>query len=454
VWAIGDNQYGDLGNNSTTPSTTPVQAAGLTGITIKAVAAGYYHTLAAKTDGTLWSWGYNFYSQLGNGATANRSAPAQVGTSAGWGKVFPSSYQTLATTSDGSLWAWGFANNGSLGYAWRNQFVPDLVLPALSPAQTITFPAVGNIPVGNTVTLAATGSSGLPASYIVSGPASLNGSALTVAGPGPITVIAYQPGDSYWQSSDIAFQNVNLLPAGITGVSATRLTTNSITLNATINPNGSVTTAKFQSGLTNAYGTDTPITLTPNNGVTGQTVSAVITGLIPGNTYHFRVTATSPGGTTTTADFTFNSVSIAYANWAAASGISGPNSGPAADFDGDGAPNLLEWGFGTNPAGADAGPLAVNGTTITAYGGPITITVPDGAGGVNHLAAFGRQKNYLSLGLTYTVQFTTDFSTWTTVTATPAVLADDGQIQIVTVPFPAQIDDGPAVFFRVGVSSP
>ena len=54
------------------------------------MAAGYHHTLALKTDGTLWTWGYNIYSQLGNASTVNRSAPAQVGTSTGWENVFPS----------------------------------------------------------------------------------------------------------------------------------------------------------------------------------------------------------------------------------------------------------------------------------------------------------------------------------------------------------------------------
>jgi len=369
LWAWGNNTNGRLGDGTSTQRTSPVQIG--TDNAWRSIAASS-HTVATKSDGSLWSWGSDSNGQLGDGNmdSGNHSTPTRVGTSNGWASValLANSNNSLAVTSDGTLWGFGFATSGQIGFAWRNQLVPDVTLPALSPAQTITFPTIGNVPVGNTVTLAATSSSGLPASYIVSGPATLNGSQLSVTGPGPITVIAYQPGDSYWQSSDIAFQNVNLLPPTITGVLASGLTTNSIILNATVNPNGSVTSAKFQSGLTNAYGTDTPITLTPNNGVTGQTVSAVIAGLIPGNTYHFRVSATSPGGTTTTVDLTFNSVSPAYANWAAANGISGPNSGPAADFDGDGLPNLLEWGFGTNPASNGTGPLAVNGSTITAYG--------------------------------------------------------------------------------------
>ena len=61
--------------------------------------------------------------------------------------------------------------------------------------------------------------------FIVSGPATLNGDQLTVTGPGPIAVIAYQPGDNYWQSSDLAVQTVNIPLASVTGLSATALTT-------------------------------------------------------------------------------------------------------------------------------------------------------------------------------------------------------------------------------------
>ena len=45
---------------------------------------GFAHTEAIKTDGTLWSWGWNSSGQLGLGDTTNRSSPVQVGSSTTW----------------------------------------------------------------------------------------------------------------------------------------------------------------------------------------------------------------------------------------------------------------------------------------------------------------------------------------------------------------------------------
>ena len=143
-----------------------------------------------------------------------------------------------------------------------------------------------------------------------------------------------------------------------------------------------------------------------------------------------------------------------YENWAASNGLSGSNSGAAKDFDGDGMTNFLEWAFGTNPKVSSPGSLSVNGATIVRRGSPTTLAVNDGLGGVNRVAAFGRRKDFATAGLTYTAQFSGDLATWTNTASQPTVIADDGEIEVVTVPYPSLIDGKAGGFFRVVVSAP
>ena len=70
--------------------------------------------------------------------------------------------------------------------------------------------------------------------------------------------------------------------------SDTGLTVGGITLNGTVNPNGFVTTAAFEYGVTQAYGSSISVTLGSSNGTTAQNVSAELTGLSPGVDYYYR----------------------------------------------------------------------------------------------------------------------------------------------------------------------
>ena len=129
VWAWGNNGSGQLGNGSYNDSNTPVQVSGLTGVV--AIAAGYYHSLALKSDGSVWAWGYNSYYQLGDGTYTTRYTPVQVkgpggtGTLGGVVAIAAGTYHSLALKSDGSVWAWGYNSSGQLGNGTTNySFTP------------------------------------------------------------------------------------------------------------------------------------------------------------------------------------------------------------------------------------------------------------------------------------------------------------------------------------------
>jgi len=72
---------------------------------VKAVAAGKFHTLAVKSDGTVWAWGDNTYGQLGNNTSSNRDLPIKIMDSAIAVAAGPS--HSVAIKSDGTVWAWG-----------------------------------------------------------------------------------------------------------------------------------------------------------------------------------------------------------------------------------------------------------------------------------------------------------------------------------------------------------
>jgi alpha-tubulin suppressor-like RCC1 family protein len=117
LWTWGGNFFGGLGTNDTTDRLTPVTTfAG--GTNWKQVSSGQAHTAAIKTDGTLWTWGYNgsFTRRLGTNDTTDRLTP--VTTFAGgtnWKQVSTSFFHTAAIKEDGTLWTWGYNGTGQLG---------------------------------------------------------------------------------------------------------------------------------------------------------------------------------------------------------------------------------------------------------------------------------------------------------------------------------------------------
>jgi alpha-tubulin suppressor-like RCC1 family protein len=114
VWAWGSNNFGQLGNNGpTTLSTVPVQVTGLSGVAV--LSAGGNHSMALKSDGTLWAWGFNNVGQLGDGTNIQRLAPVQVSGLSGVMSISAGEDHSLALQNNGTVWAWGQGGHGQLG---------------------------------------------------------------------------------------------------------------------------------------------------------------------------------------------------------------------------------------------------------------------------------------------------------------------------------------------------
>ncbi|MCL2680059.1 MAG: hypothetical protein FWF11_01075 [Coriobacteriia bacterium] len=136
LWSWGHNDHGRTGLGTTTGNQlTPAQVG--TATNWAAVSAGWIHSLAIKSDGTLWAWGG--YSATGLGTdTGIQTTPAQVGTATDWTQVAAGQAHSLAIRSDGSLWGWGHNYNGQLGLDdTDDRLVPTLITGLLPPEPEI-----------------------------------------------------------------------------------------------------------------------------------------------------------------------------------------------------------------------------------------------------------------------------------------------------------------------------
>lgn len=108
-----DTCIGSDGLNTTKCSKTFVQVQGLTNV--KAISAGFYYSLAVKSDGTIWSWGDNKYGRLGDGTTTYRATPVQITGLANVTSIATSFATSFALKEDGTVMGWGSNSNGEVG---------------------------------------------------------------------------------------------------------------------------------------------------------------------------------------------------------------------------------------------------------------------------------------------------------------------------------------------------
>src|SRR5450759_2324717 len=151
AWAWGDNGFGQLGNGTTTNSSTPIAVSLPGGTTVTAIGGGGYHSLALTPSGQMLAWGSNFNGQLGNGTTADSSIPVAVSLPSGTTvtAIAGGGQHSLALTSAGQVLAWGYNSDGELGNGTTGT----------SGCFCITTPVAVSLPSGTTVTAIAGGGS-------------------------------------------------------------------------------------------------------------------------------------------------------------------------------------------------------------------------------------------------------------------------------------------------------
>jgi hypothetical protein len=128
VWTWGFNIEGQLGDGTTVSKNVPTRIT-LTDIAKWPITMFSGHNFVLKNDGTLWSWGYNYYGQLGDGTTVDKYVPAKMGTEIDWRDVASGGYHSMAIKNNGSLWSWGNDLFGQLGQGTDFNFSPSEAKP-------------------------------------------------------------------------------------------------------------------------------------------------------------------------------------------------------------------------------------------------------------------------------------------------------------------------------------
>ncbi|WP_304199449.1 T9SS type A sorting domain-containing protein [Flavobacterium alvei] len=127
LWTCGNNFNGQLGDGTTVNKNVLTQIGTASDWQSISTGAGG-HALATKTDGTLWTWGENQAGQLGDNTRIDILIPTQLGTDTNWKSIAAGGTHTLALKTNDELWAWGNDNNGQMGNG--NVIQSDLLIPS------------------------------------------------------------------------------------------------------------------------------------------------------------------------------------------------------------------------------------------------------------------------------------------------------------------------------------
>jgi len=136
VWTWGSDRYGQLGDGTTTDRSIPVQGNNLSGITT--VASGLFHNLALKSDGTIITWGSNWQGQLGDGTILDRTTPVQINGLSNITNIAGGYHHSLALKLDGTVWAWGDNESGELGNGTTTDETTPVQISGITNVTSIT----------------------------------------------------------------------------------------------------------------------------------------------------------------------------------------------------------------------------------------------------------------------------------------------------------------------------
>ena len=143
VWAWGENEFGQLGNNTLSDQKKPVQVVSPSGsgclTNVVAISAGGFHTLALINDGTVWAWGSNSDGQLGLDKSVEfQKVPTQTSQLSQITCISAGYTHNIVRKSNGTVWAWGSNTDGQLGYFTGNAF-------SSSPQQVKAVDGIGDL---------------------------------------------------------------------------------------------------------------------------------------------------------------------------------------------------------------------------------------------------------------------------------------------------------------------
>ena len=131
LWSCGLNSSGQLGENTVSPRSSPIQTVAF-GTNWRQVSAGNSSTACIKTDGTLWTWGAGSLGTIGDNTNVSKSSPVQTVTfDTTWKQVSAGMAHMVATKTDNTMWSWGYNSQGQLG--------DNTIINRSSPVQTVAF---------------------------------------------------------------------------------------------------------------------------------------------------------------------------------------------------------------------------------------------------------------------------------------------------------------------------